>query len=477
MKKINKDIYSRVIEYINDKELLAKGEKILLALSAGKDSMTLLDVFLHLKDQLSLDIAIFHLNHMMRADESDEDEKFITEISCSNNIKLFSFKFDFKKNKPRDISFEEYAREKRYELLQQVCAENDFKKIATAHNRDDNVETILMRILSGTGIHGLQGIEPKRGNIIRPLLFLSVKEIYTHLQNRKIQWKEDSTNKDEKYLRNFVRNSLLPNINKRFNDAGEAILSLSGIAREYTLLIDELLKGLGELYNLENKSVIIEKDIYINDEKLFKYIISKAIRENFNEFVTSGILEEIYKKALTEKTHMVLYKNKNLFIKKTLDKHKKVIVISGNIEYNNSKVDWSYKINLNSSGHEGIFLKEINKTVIFKFIDYNYFLNNKNPDLIFISLKDDFKEVEIRNRQKGDRINLEYGSKKIKELMIENKLEDHAKDNIPLLVIDSRIAAYMPGIAGIQSNRVSVDFYIKSGSKKILAIHSGKYEV
>jgi tRNA(Ile)-lysidine synthase len=477
MKKINKDIYARILDYINDKELFAKGEKILLALSAGKDSMTLLDVFLHLKDQLSLDIGIFHLNHMMRADESEDDEKFITEIASTNNIKLFAFKFDFKHNKPGGVSFEEYARDKRYELLQQVFTENHFQKIATAHNRDDNIETILMRILSGTGIHGLSGIEPERGNIIRPLLFLSAKEIYAHLQNRKIKWREDSSNSDEKYLRNFVRNSLLPKINTRFDNVGEAILSLSGIARDYTLLIDELLNEHGEIFNLENNSIIIEKDIYINDKKLFKYIISKAIRENFSEFVTSGILEEIYKKALTEKSHMVLYKNKNLFIKKTLNKNKKVIVISGKMGYNNSKVDWSYKIDLNLNGNKCLFLKEINKTVGFNLVDYNYFLKNKKQNLIYISLNKDFKEVEIRNRRKGDRINLEHGSKKIKELMIENKLENHIKDTIPLLVIDSQIAAYMPGIAGIQLNRVSDNFHVKSESKKILAIHSEKYEV
>jgi tRNA(Ile)-lysidine synthase len=477
MKKINKDIYAKVLDYIHDKELLGKGEKILLALSAGKDSMMLLDVFLHIKHELSIDIGIFHLNHMMRADESDDDEKFVTEIAGSNNIKLYSFKFAFRNNKPKGVSFEEFARIKRYEFLERIRSENNFQKIATAHNRDDNIETILMRILSGTGIHGLGGIEPKRGKIIRPLLFLSAKEIYGHLNWKKINWREDSSNKNEKYLRNFVRNSLLPEINSRFEGAGEAILSLSGIAGEYTILIDELLKEHAELYILENNSAIVEKDVYIDNKKLFKYIISKAIRENFNEFVTAGILEEIYKKAVTEKTHMLLYKNKNLSIRKTLRNTKKVIVIAGNTGYNNNKIDWEYKIDLNSNSNKSIILKEINIIINFKLVDYNYFLKNKNSDLIFISLKEDFKKAKIRNRRDGDKINLEYGFKKIKDLMIESKLEKNAKDAVPLLVIDSAVAVYMPGIAGKSQNRVSADFYVKRESKKILAMQSEKYEV
>jgi tRNA(Ile)-lysidine synthase len=474
MKKINKDIYSRILDYINEKELFAKGEKILLALSAGKDSMMLLDLFLHIKNELSVGIGIFHLNHKMRGNDSDDDEKFVTEIARSNNIKLYAFQFAFGNNKPKGVSFEEYARIKRYELLESVFAENNFQKIATAHNRDDNIETILMRILNGTGIHGLGGIEPKRGNIIRPLLFLSAKEIYEHLLNKKIQWREDSSNRDEKYLRNFARNSLLPKINTRFESAGESILSLSEIAREYSSLIGEFLKERGELYILENNSAIIEKDIYINNKKLFKYIISKSIRENFGAFVTANILEEIYKKAVTEKTHMLLYKNRNLSIKKTLKNNKKVIVISGNIGYNYNKIDWDYKIDLNSNENKNYFLKEINKTINYKLVDYNYFLEHRNSDLIFISLKDDFKEAQIRNRRDGDRINLDSGSKKIKELMIENKLEKHIKDAVPILVIDSLVAAYMPRIVGNLSNRVSVDFYVKKHSKKILAIHSEK---
>ncbi|MBN2403023.1 MAG: tRNA lysidine(34) synthetase TilS [Spirochaetes bacterium] len=477
MKNHDKEIYTRVLEYINEKQLLAKGEKILLSLSAGKDSMMLLDIFLHLRDQLLLDIAMFHLNHMMRGKDADDDEKFVAEISRSNNIQLFLYKFDFKKNKPKGFSFEQYARKKRYELLNKVFTENNFQKIATAHNRDDNIETILMRILSGTGIHGLGGIECRRGGIIRPLLILSSKEVYEHLVNKKIQWREDLSNKDEKYLRNFLRNSLIPKITSRFDGAGEALLSLSNIAKDYTSLIDELVKEQGELYIFENKSAIFEKDIYIKDKKLFKYVISKAIRENFNEFVTIGMLEEIYKKAVTKKTNLLLYKNRNILVKKTFKNNKKVIVISENTGYNHNKIDWEYKIDLTLVKNVSIFIKEINRYLNFRVVDYNYFQKNRNFDLIFVSLKEDIKEARIRNRRNGDRIVLEQGSKKIKELLIEYKFEKLVKDMVPLFIIDSHVAVFMPGIVSTIKNRVSVDFHVKNDSKKILAIHSEEYQL
>jgi len=479
--KIKKtDTYTRVVDFINEKELLSKGERILLALSAGKDSMTLLDIFFRLKSDLSIDIGIFHLNHMMRGMESDDDESFVSDVARRNKIELFVHRFDFKNNIPHGRSFEEYAREKRYELLELTRAQNDFHKIATAHNRDDNIETILMRIFTGTGIYGLRGIDFKREKIIRPLLVLSSEEIYGYLDEKRLEWREDSSNKDEKYLRNYIRNSILPGIYNRFEHASDSILSLSNIADEYTLLINELLTGKGELYLAEDNCIIIEKEKYFNNKKLFKFIISKALRDKFNEFSTSGILEEIYKKAATNKTNMLLYKNKNFTIKKTITNGKKVIIISGDTDYNNNKdkkIKWEYKIDFNYNRNNSIFIREINRKLNINFVDYDYFLEKKDSKHIIFISDIEFKDVKIRNWQKGDRIKLKYGLKKLKELMIDNKYDKELKNAVPLLVINSQVAAFMCGLVSDDNNRVSVDFYVHSGSKKILAIDTDKYQL
>ncbi len=475
MNKIKKNIYTRTLEFINDKQLVAGNDNILLALSAGKDSMALLDIFLFLKPILSLNLTVFHLNHMMRGKESDDDEGFVAEIARTNKLEFFAHRFDFKEGKPRGFSFEEYARLKRYELLDQIRRDYNFQKIATAHNRDDNVETILMRIFTGTGIHGLHGIDCKRDNIIRPLIFLSAKEIYNHLIERKIQWREDSSNREEKYLRNFVRNSILPKIYERFERAGESILSLSGIAREYSSLINEFVSGEGGIYRLVNGGIVIEADNYINDKKLFKFVIANAVSD-FGEFMTGGVLEEIYKKAIIKKTHILLYENKNFIIRKTLKNNKKVIVISRDIGYYDT--DWEYEMDLTSIDGKSIFLREINKEFFFKIVDYDYFIKKKDSNkAIFIALQENSSNALIRNRRDGDRIKLKFGTKKIKDLLIDNKLDKHMKYSIPLIVINSKVAAFMPDPATCLSGRVSIDFYVKNDTKKILAIQSDKYQV
>ncbi len=475
MKKINKNIYTRVLEFIKEKELVFEGDKILLALSAGKDSMTLLDVFLHLRKILSTDIAIFHLNHMMRGKESDEDEKFLSNVADRNNIELFIHKFNFN-NKVKGFSFEEYARLKRYELLDKIYREHGFQKIATAHNSDDNIETILMRIFTGTGINGLAGIDIKRDNIIRPILFLSANEIYDHLKNHNIKWREDSSNNDNKYLRNFIRNSILPEITSRFSNAGNALLSLSDTSKEYTSLIKELLtEKEGKLYTINNSDVIIGAERLIADKKLFKFIILQAISDTFKEFVSTGMLEEIYKNAITSKTHLLLYRSNKLTIHKTLKNKKKVIVISGNTQYKYHKSKWQYKLNFKPGITSSVLLKEINTEIRFDIVDYNFFLQNKDSQqIIFVLLREDFRDIILRNRRNGDRIKLEQGRKKIKDLLIDYKIDNIVKESIPLLVINSDIAAFLPGLVTELSNRVSVDFHVKNASDRILAVYYGE---
>jgi tRNA(Ile)-lysidine synthase len=469
MKKNQKDIYSRVFEFISKNELVSANDNILLALSAGKDSMALLDIFLHLQHRFAINLAVFHLNHKMRGDESDVDESFVEQAAHNNNLKYHAFEFDFIKNMPKGYSFEEYARQKRYELLNQVCSDNNYNKIATAHNSDDNIETILMRIFTGTGINGLRGIDYKRNNIIRPMLFLSVKEIYDHLKERKIKWREDSSNKDTKYLRNYLRSSILPEIYNRFERADESILALSGIAGELTDLILEFVQQ-NNLISKSGNIVFIDLE-KIKDKRLFKFILADAFSK-FGRFVTGSVLEEIYRKAYLNKSHLPLYELENFFIRKTLKNNKKVIVISEDIGY--YITNWEYAIDLKSAGKNSIYVKEIDRTFYFQIIDYEFFVKNRESNIIFIALNEDTKRLLIRNRQNGDKINLEFGCKKVKDLLIDYKLDKRSKNILPLLVIDSHVAALLsqefPG-------RVSVDFHVKENTKKILAIHSDKYQL
>ncbi|MDY6935449.1 MAG: tRNA lysidine(34) synthetase TilS [Spirochaetota bacterium] len=472
-------IYHSVRDFIDRNNLLNKGDRILLSLSAGKDSMALLDCMLYLRDDLYLEIAIFHLNHLMRGEESDEDERFLLRIAEEKALEIFIERCNFSSEILGGASFEGIAREKRYEIADLICSKRGFQKIATAHNRNDNIETIVMRIFKGTGIHGLAGISVKRGNIIRPILFLTPEEIYRHLRDEGLAWREDSSNIDNTYCRNQIRNTLLPQISDRFRGAPRAINHLSEISKEYTSLIDDLIyEKYGILYEERGNCIYIDMDRYIDDKRLLKYVISTAIRDYLNEYVHWGMMEEIYRRACVKRSNMVLYENRSILVKKTFRNHRNEILISINSDFDSAVDPWEYRIDLYDNMKERLYIKEIDVAILVKYVNYDYFLKNFNRNnKMFITLNDINDYVIIRNRRRGDRIRLEQGTKKIKDLMIENKLDSYSKAILPLLVVNSRIAAYMSGIVDNVPNRVSVDFWIRHNSKKILAIQKiGNYK-
>jgi tRNA(Ile)-lysidine synthetase-like protein len=184
------------------------------------------------------------------------------------------------------------------------------------------------------------------------------------------------------------------------------------------------------------------------------------------------MLEEIYKKAKIEKTHLLLYENKKLLIRKTLKNNKKVIVISENIGYKYNRIEWQYRLDLKSGNNNTAFIKEINSEICFNIVDYKFFLKHKNSgQMVFVSLKNPCQNVIIRNRRNGDRIKLEFGHKKIKDLLIDQKINNTIKESVPLLIINHDIAAFMPFLITDLPYRVSVDYHIISTSDKILAVY------
>ena len=182
-------------------------DKILLAVSGGIDSMVMADLF----RRLNCSYAIAHCNFHLRGKESDRDEQFVTDYAAKNNILLFKQEFDtFAYMDENKKSLEMSARDLRYDWFKKIIDEHNFTCIATAHHSDDSAETFLINLLRGTGIAGLHGILPKSGKIIRPMLFTSRRKIVHYAQKHNILYVEDSTNKDNKFTRNKIRNEIVP---------------------------------------------------------------------------------------------------------------------------------------------------------------------------------------------------------------------------------------------------------------------------
>jgi len=196
--------------------MLGTGDKIVLGVSGGADSIALLYALHELRDH-DLELIVAHLNHGLRGDEAERDARFVEQVAQSLNLP-FEYKevntLQFKEE--RQLSIEEAGRILRYEFFTDVFTKFTADKIATAHTLDDQAETVLMRLFRGSGLRGLSGIPPVSGNIIRPLIETRRSEIEDFLNSSGIKWVEDSTNKEAVFLRNKIRLDLLPEL-KNYN--------------------------------------------------------------------------------------------------------------------------------------------------------------------------------------------------------------------------------------------------------------------
>jgi tRNA(Ile)-lysidine synthase len=469
------DIYSRFKNFILANDLIAPGDKILLSLSAGKDSMFMFYMMKNLQLEIPFTMGIFHLNHLTRGIESDKDEVFIKNLGREFSIPCHIERFDFKENRISGTSFEEQARDVRYSFLRQISETENYTGIATAHNMNDNAETVLMRVLSGTGISGLKGIPPVINNIIRPVLFAQKSEIYFYLETNHLQWREDLSNDDNIYLRNYLRNAVIPSLAERFPLAEENLVNLAKHAAENQSLISGLAEKLyPDAVQRSGSEIIICLEGFYENFPLIKFFISKILADEWGTKVTIMMFEEIYKRYRINSTNMELYQKGNLIIRKRLINNKRIIIIKRENDPGNIFRVWEYPVLI----EDGIKVRliELKKEVKAEIVDYKFYSSNKERnDLVFIQPEGDISSVVIRNRRPGDRIKIESGTKKIKEIMIEKKLDSKVKNSIPLIVADNQIAAYLPGLVNSNNNRVACNFHIRNDTKRILAFFFSDY--
>lgn len=463
------DIYYRFRDYVSGLRLIRPSERILLSLSAGKDSMFMLHLVRKLQAEIGFTIGVFHLNHLTRGDDSDNDELFLKAICEKYNIPFYAERFDFEKNRAQGSSFEEQARDKRYLMIADICRCHGYDKAATAHNMNDNAETILMRALSGTGIAGLKGILPENNNIIRPVLFADKNEIYSYLEANGIEWREDRSNTENIYLRNYLRNVVIPSIVSRIHNAEENLNNLSSHAAENQALIYSLADMLyPDAVKQDIAGITIDITDFKDNMPLIKFYISRVLYENYGMRLTIPVFNEILRRYKINSANVTLYEIDDLIVRKGRLNNRIVIIINSKQYWFEELKEWEY--NIPSDENITINLKEIRKELNYSYVSYDFYINNKdNPGIIFLQPIQDINRIIIRNRRPGDRIEIENGSKKIKDIMIEKKLDSKIKNNIPLIVADNQVAAYLPGLLNSNNNRVACNFHIVNDIKRILA--------
>ncbi len=198
---------SKFQNQINENLPFLKGKKLLLAVSGGIDSMVLMRLCIEMK----MDISVAHCNFTLRGDESDTDEDFVKSQTDKLQIPIFIKKFDTKKIAEKEkSSIQVVARNLRYEWFNTLLINNDYDYMLTAHHLDDSLETFLINFTRGSGLNGLTGIPQQNVSIVRPLLPFSRTEIEIFAKENKVEWREDSSNASDKYLRNKLRHDVIP---------------------------------------------------------------------------------------------------------------------------------------------------------------------------------------------------------------------------------------------------------------------------
>lgn len=424
-----------------------EGFGVLLAVSGGKDSMTMLDLFNYFKYELKLNLVVCHFNHSLR-DDADRDEKFVKTQCEKYGLKFYSKKEDvLLYSNENKLSTEEGARFLRYKFFDEVKRIENLEYIATAHNKNDLAETVIMRILRGTGINGLIGIQSERGDLIRPILNFSRDEIEKYIEENNIPFVEDKTNFEELYLRNKIRLNLFPILKNEYNPRIlDAISRLSNIAFDYSTISREYIASKEGLLWEFNRDKIL---VYIEKLKLQSRSFRNIMYREFFEFISKDP-DGINYKIIEEIDNLIFSKTgKYIEIKNVVFKieYDKLLIYDKNI-FENLEMKFCFE-NLDFSLYSTKFFD-----IIIEQSSFEEFKNLKqNKDLLFINKKYlDF--LKIRNKENGDFLELEFGKKKLKDIFIDEKVSKDIRKNIPIFEIENNVV-WVPNIR--RSNRYLVD--------------------
>ena len=396
------------VEELKKSGLIRKKEKILIAFSGGPDSVFLYNLLNFLKEEYSLEISLIYINHNLREDVGN-DLKFVREFSEENNVPLYIESVNVKEYAAENKkSIELAARELRYEAIERTLKNINYDRIATGHNLDDNIETFIFRFVRGTSLKGLKGIPKERGNIIRPILQFEKNEILNCLQENRKSYIIDYTNNENDYTRNYIRNEIFPmfvNINPNFrNKVNELIHEINNRENNKDSILKEKFVQYLEKYDVElsRKKIdqiyetLYDKKGNLNAEgsKEFSLGNGKILRKKYNKL---EVIEEKEKEVDEERVE----------VKKDVP------------------VKWhNYFIMLTDSilEIEKIIKTEVENVKLMKFTE------NFNEYRIF-----------VRKRLEGDVISLNnLGHKKVKKILIDEKISKWDRDEIPVLEMEYR---------------------------------------
>ncbi len=448
--------------------MLKRGDRVLLCVSGGPDSVAMLYLFKAIAARMKLKLFLAHVNHTLRAEESNRDQSYVEALGNLQKIPVFIDRQDTRKFAMRNrLSIEDSARRLRYKFFKEVADELDIDVIATAHTRDDQAETVLMRLLRGTGFKGLRGIPAKsnlsNGLLIRPMIGISRKEIEAYLKRKKVRPRTDTSNSDTQFFRNRIRLNLIPFIEKDYSPRiKNLLLTLADLLdKDYEYLElkhEEDFKG---VFRRNSKGVVILRLSAF--KKLHPSVKRGAVRKimrvlcNGLEGIDYRHWKEIESLIDTRPVGSILY----LPHKITVEKSRR------SIRFNPADIKTprrrevgcvTVKVpGLTRFGRRVLRARHVNRISGFskKLKGVEYF----DAEKINLPLR-------IRTYKQGDRMKPlgMKGYKKVSDIFIDEKIPFKRRNNIPLIVSAKGEILWLYGI------RISDVCRIGPGTKKTLRL-------
>lgn len=436
------EIADRFRVFIDEQNLFAPSDRVLLGVSGGRDSMLMLWLFQTQK----FDVEVAHCNFNLRGDESDGDERFVQAYCAAHNIPFHVRHFDTKQlATDQKISIQMAARELRYQWFDELANVRNCSFIAIAHHKNDHVETVLLNMTRGTGLAGLQGIQPKRQRIIRPLLFLDAQEVAATVQQYRIPYRDDSSNFSNKYARNKIRLDILPQFEQlspdfvdimvdnieRFRDAYQVLQQLVMERRAQMLQAD----GHGRWY--------MEKDLLRNTDLPLLYYLFEPY--GFSKSILQDVLTVIDHepgRTFESSTHQILLDRKTLILQEIAPR----AIAPTYISEEDVRAAWSdYQFKLDTQESTAILRDPYTAQLDYALLKF---------------------PLQIRSWQMGDYFQPlgMRGRKKMSDFFVQQKINVFDKKNTPIVVNGNGDILWVAG------HRIDDRYKITENTQKVLTL-------
>ena len=443
------NLLTHVQRFIRERDLIHTGDAVVVAVSGGPDSTALLDILARLKGRCGFHLTAAHLNHSFRGREAEGDSEYVQQLCAQLDVSCIAEHIDVPRFMTETgMGAQEAARHVRYRFLHKVAEQTGSRVIATAHHADDQIETVLMRLVRGTGIEGLSGIPIQRQeegiSIVRPLLTITREEIEAYCNAHGLHPRHDRSNDSDKYLRNRIRRHWMPLMKQENPHLAGVFTQLTSLARDENELMDRIAREtLAEIIHTQNMNtiVVVQNDFVLHhvalQRRMIKLILSYLLESDTGNISYSHIehirqiIADTYPSARIDLPGGVQVRRE----------YQRVVFSS---IYNDVSIP-PYIYNLPVPG--AVYIPEIDRT----FRCYY----GKQTDVkqraqgtfaVFDPAKIEGK-LYVRQRCAGDRMTVRgmVGTKKVKDIFIDAKIPQLDRERIPLLTDESQIL-WIPGI-------------------------------